>query len=181
VPPLNRTTDYHRISGPLFQLSFWALAKATGVLCCIPNLCKLSGTILLKNFGWTWWSGFLIYTTEFLLPTDNGAPNSLEKQQVQHKIMKCEKLTTFAVISSSPGFFSFGASDIDSEARTSESCCNPLVVTINSLRTQLDIWTILTTYNHQSTSRFLKKVDYPLTDWKNQHPKSMPQYNIYWH
>jgi hypothetical protein len=27
----------------------------------------------------------------------------------------------------------------------------------------------------------LKKVDYPLTDWKNQHPKSMPQYNIYWH
>ncbi len=163
MPPLNRTTDYHRISGPLFQLSSWALAKATGALCCIPDLCKLSGTILLKNFGWTWWSGFLIYTTEFLLPTDNGAPNSLEKQHVQHKIVKHEKLTALAVISSSPGFFSFGASDIDSEARTPESCY-PLVVTINSLSTLLDVWTILTTYNHQSTSRFLKKVDYPHTD-----------------
>jgi hypothetical protein len=101
-------------------------------------------TILLKNFGWTWWSGFLIYTTEFLLPTDNGAPNSLEKQHVQHKIMKHEKLTALA-------------------ARTPESCY-PLVVTINSLSTLLDVWTILTTYNHQSTSRFLKKVDYPHTD-----------------
>jgi len=86
------------------------------------------------------------------------------KQQFQHKIMKREKLTAFAVISSSPGFFSFGASDIDSEARTPESCCNPLVVTINSLSTLLDIWTILTTYNRQSTSRFLKKVDYPHTN-----------------
>jgi hypothetical protein len=27
----------------------------------------------------------------------------------------------------------------------------------------------------------LKKGDYPQTDWKNQHPKSMPQYNIYQH
>jgi hypothetical protein len=27
----------------------------------------------------------------------------------------------------------------------------------------------------------LKKVDYPHTNWKNLHPKSMPQYNIYQH
>jgi hypothetical protein len=27
----------------------------------------------------------------------------------------------------------------------------------------------------------LKKVDYPHTNWKNRHPKSMPQYNIYQH